>query len=256
MGRAGRRNAPVLNRKTPARHPLPLISVVEAVFYPTSRRAGVVKVALVLNGDEPSSKDLTLLDSCDAVVCADGAARFLLKTERPPTMIVGDLDSLDPDAYKWADALDIPIIRYPEDKDFTDGELALQKAMELEPKSILILGGHGKRTGMFLGNIKLLRACHDQGLEAAMVGHGESIRFVSSGAEKILTGRTGSILNLLAVDEDAKVTVTGTDYDVQETTLRHTSCRGLSNPITEDAASIKVHEGTAILVVERPPVED
>lgn len=212
-----------------------------------------MKVALVLNGDEPTSHELRLLDACDAIVCADGAARCLLKAERPPTLIVGDLDSLDADAFKWADALDIPIERFPEDKDFTDGELALQKALEMKPKSVLILGGHGKRTAMFLGNIKLLRRCHDAGLEAAMVGHRESVRFISAGEEIILTGRTGGTLNVLAVDDDAKATVTGTDYDVQEFVLGHASCRGVSNPITEDAASVKVQEGTVIVVVEQAP---
>ena len=54
-------------------------------------------------------------------------------------VIVGDLDSLNPDAYKWADALDIPIERHNKDKDETDGELALTKALSLGATSILIL---------------------------------------------------------------------------------------------------------------------
>jgi thiamine pyrophosphokinase len=210
-----------------------------------------VKVAVVLNGDEPGPDDLKLLSACDAIVCADGAAQTLLKSNHPPTVIVGDLDSLKPDAYKWADALDIPIERHKKDKDQTDGELALDKALSLGATSILILGGHGGRSAMFLGNLKLLRRCHEAGLDASMVGRGESIRYVKAGQEHIWAGRAGAILNLLSVDGDAVVSVEGTDFDLKENVLRRTESRGVSNRIAKDAAKLRVHSGVVLAVVER-----
>lgn len=214
-----------------------------------------VKVALVLNGDEPSADELKLLDACDATVCADGAAQALLKTNHPPTVIVGDLDSLKPDAYKWADALDIPIERHKGDKDQSDGELALEKALSMGAKSILILGGHGGRSAMFLANLKLLRICHDKGIEASMVGRGESLRYIGAGHEHIWTGRTGSGLNLVPVDGDCKVTIEGTAFDGQEVLIPRTSSRGVSNKIAKDAAKVKVLQGTILAVVERKKQE-
>ena len=205
----------------------------------------------MLNGDEPTLDELKLLDSCGAIVCADGAARALLKADRPPTLIIGDLDSLDPDAYKWADALDVPIERHPIDKDQTDGELALEKVLEMDPNSVLILGGHGGRTAMFLANLKLLRRCHDRGLPAAMVGHGESVRFVSEGGELSLTGRTGYPLDILAIDGRAVATVVGTAFDAEGLELRSRSARGVSNRINQDAAHISVQSGTILVIVGR-----
>jgi thiamine pyrophosphokinase len=214
-----------------------------------------VKVALVLNGDEPSADELKLLDACDATVCADGAAQALLKTNHPPTVIVGDLDSLKPDAYKWADALDIPIERHKGDKDQSDGELALEKAFSLGAKSILILGGHGGRSAMFLANLKLLRICHDKGVEASMVGRGESLRYISAGHEHVWAGRTGATLNLVPVDGDCKVSVEGTAFDGPEIFLARTSSRGISNKILKDAAKVKILQGTVLAVVERKKQE-
>ena len=210
-----------------------------------------MKVAVVLHGDEPGPDDLKLLSACDAIVCADGAAEVLLKSNHPPTVIVGDLDSLKPDAYKWADALDIPIERHSQDKDETDGELALAKAFSLGATSVLILGGHGGRSAMFLANLKLLRRCHDKGIEASMVGRGESLRYVKGGQEHVWAGRAGSTLNLLSVDGDAKITLEGTAFDVADTELVRTSARGLSNKITKDAAKLRVHSGVVLAVVER-----
>lgn len=210
---------------------------------------------MVLHGDEPGPDELKLLSACDATVCADGAAQSLLKANHPPTVIVGDLDSLKPEAYKWADALDIPIERHKADKDQTDGELALEKALGLGATSILILGGHGGRSAMFLGNLKLLRRCHDAGLEASMVGRGESIRYVRGGQEHVWAGRSGATLNLLAMDGDAVVTLEGTAFDLKEDTLGRTEARGLSNRIVKDAARLHVHSGLVLAIVERKKQE-
>lgn len=214
-----------------------------------------MKIALVLNGDEPAPDDLKLLDACEAIVCADGAAETLLKAERPPTVIVGDMDSLAPDAYKWADALDIPIETHKRDKDQTDGELAVEKALSMGATSMLILGGHGGRSAMFLANLKLLRMCHERGLEASMIGHGESVRYLNAGNEHIWTGRTGATLNVLAVDGPAKITLEGTAFDGKEIELSQTAVRGVSNRIITDGARLRVHSGTIMAIVERKPAD-
>lgn len=214
-----------------------------------------MKVAVVLHGEEPQADELRLLDACDAVVCADGAAQALLKAARPPTVIVGDLDSLGPEAYKWADALDVPIERHPKDKDLTDGELALDKALAMGATSILVLGGHGGRSAMFLANLKLLRRCLDKGIDAVMVGKGESVRFVQAGGELVLAGRAGSTLNLLAMDGDAVVTLQGTSWDGDDVTLPSRSGKGLSNKIEKDGAKVRVKSGTVLSVLERPRKE-
>lgn len=210
-----------------------------------------MKVALVLNGDEPGPDDMKLLAACDAIVCADGAAQALLRTDHRPTVIVGDMDSLSPDIFKWADALDIPLERHPARKDLTDGELGVQKAMALGAKSILILGGHGGRTGMFLANLKVLRTAHDSGLEASMVGRGESIRYISPGGQLSLAGRTGATMNLLAVDGDAVVSIKGTANDGDDLVLARKSARGVSNKITQDGALVTVRSGVVLCIVER-----
>jgi thiamine pyrophosphokinase len=214
-----------------------------------------VKVAIVLNGDEPGPDDLKLLGACDAVVCADGAAQALLKTDHPPNLIVGDLDSLQADAYKWADALDVPIERHPGEKDRIDGELALEKAIAMGAKSILILGGHGGRSAMFLANLKILRRVHDLGLDASMVGRGESLRYVAAGGELTLAGRTGATLNLLAIDGDATVDLSGTQWDGSGIGLEARSARGVSNRIISDGARIRVRAGTVLVIVERKKAE-
>jgi thiamine pyrophosphokinase len=212
-----------------------------------------VRIGLVLGGVAPTASDMKLLDTCESVVASDGGAHELLKAERPPSVIVGDLDSLTPDDFKWADALDIPIERHPAGKDETDGELALQKCFDMGATSVLILGAHGGRTSMFLGNIKLLRVCHERGVDAVMIGSGESIRFLSPGGEYNLAGRTQSILNILAMDTDAVVSIAGTKWEAVEAKIGRLAGRGLSNTILKDGAKVRCHEGTILVIVEQSP---
>lgn len=211
-----------------------------------------MRIALVLGGDAPTPHELKLLDACEKVVASDGGAHSLLKAERPPDVIVGDLDSLSPDDYKWADALDIPIERHPIEKDETDGELALAKALSFDPDHVMVLGGHGGRSAMFLGNLKLLRACHERGVEAVMIGNNESIRFLSAGGELSLAGRSQHILNIVPIDGDAKISLEGTKWAADEVSLDHLTGRGLSNTILEDGARVVCHQGTIVIVVEQP----
>lgn len=209
----------------------------------------------MLHGDAPSADELKLLDACQAVVATDGAAEPLLKAERPPTVIVGDLDSLSPESFKWAQALDVAIERHPVDKDETDGELALEKAFQLGATSLLILGAHGGRSAMFLANLKLLRRANDKGMDAVMVGRGESLRYVAAGGELALAGRTGSTLNLVPIDGDAVVSLSGTSWEGNEIRLGARSARGLSNKIVQDGAKVRVHAGVVLTVIERKKKE-
>ncbi len=211
-----------------------------------------MRIGLVLGGDPPTPHDLKLLDACEKVVACDGGAHGLLKAERPPDIIVGDLDSLTPDDFKWADALDIPVERHPTQKDETDGELALERALQMGATRIMILGGHGGRMAMFLGNLKLLRSCHERGIDAVMIGHGESIRFLSPGGELNLAGRTNSTLNILPIEGDAVISVAGTKWEAVETKLGHLTGRGLSNQIMQDGARVRCHEGMIVVIVEQP----
>lgn len=209
-----------------------------------------MRIGLVLGGDPPSAADLKLLDACDEIVACDAGAQALLGSDRPPSVIVGDLDSLDPEAYKWADALDIPFERHPEKKDQTDGELALETVLKKQPSSVLVLGGHGGRTAMFLANLRLLRRCHEKGLEAVMIGRGEAVRFVSAGGELNLAGRTGATLNVVPIDGEATITLAGTEWDQDKLKLEKGSARGISNRISADGATVRVHEGIVLAITE------
>lgn len=183
-------------------------------------------IALVLNGLTPHAD----WDQFDFVICADGGARHVLE----PNLVVGDGDSYDGPVHFSADAA----------KDETDGELALEQALARSPKQITILGGHGGRTAMFLANLKLLRRAHDH-CDASMVHGNETIRYGLTG--EIVNVGPGT-LNLLAVSDDAEVTVTGAGWS-GPFALPQTTARGVSNPV-EKLATVRVESGCVMVIHE------
>ncbi len=209
---------------------------------------------MVLNGESPSKADLEQLADCAEVICADGAARHLLKADRVPSMIVGDLDSLDPDVYKWVDAMGIPLERHPRDKDYTDGELALRKALAYEPDHLVIIGGHGGRSSMFMANLKILRHAHDAGVDSVMLGRGETLRYLAEGETFDLSNLHGATFNVIPVGGDATVTIVGAQFEGEEIELKGSSARGVSNIVDkEGSAHVETHEGLALVIVESDP---
>ncbi len=212
-----------------------------------------MKAALILNGDAPSKQDLASLDDVDIIVCADGAAQHMLKAGRVPTIIIGDLDSLESEVYKWADAMSVPLERHPKDKDYTDGELALQKALEGNPDKLVILGGHGGRTAMIMANLKLVRAAQEAGTDARMIGNGEIILFRHAGGFVDLTEHQGATFNVLPIGGDADVSIHGASFAGEHVTLHGNSARGVSNHVADEGpARVEVHAGMALIILEAP----
>ena len=58
-------------------------------------------------------------------------------------LLVGDMDSIDPDSLDLADGSGVAIERHPPDKDATDLELAVGAAMKRGADRIIVLGGVG-----------------------------------------------------------------------------------------------------------------
>src|ERR1700674_2639024 len=85
------------------------------------------------------------------VVAADGGAATALAFGMPPDVVVGDLDSIEAPVLADLKRRGVPVETHPRDKNATDGQLAIERALLVEPASLWLLG--------FLGVPRL-----DQGL--------------------------------------------------------------------------------------------
>ena len=97
-------------------------------------------------GDQSFFREkIAKMENC-LIICCDGGARHLWKTGIKPDVIIGDMDSIEPDHLASYSKQGVKIIKYPVNKDFTDTELALDYALGLKPEAIFIWGALRRRT--------------------------------------------------------------------------------------------------------------
>jgi thiamine pyrophosphokinase len=92
----------------------------------------------------------------DILICADSGVLPLLQEGLIPHFIVGDMDSTEKGIFENLRSRGSKIEEYPKDKDLSDGELAVRKALELNPSSIVLFGGRSGRADHVLSSYQLL----------------------------------------------------------------------------------------------------
>ena len=203
-----------------------------------------MKGIVLLNG-EPYLGEIDQTNSY--VICADGGYNWS-KGRVKMDETVGDFDSA------FGEVSPAPRKIYPSEKDQTDGEIAIERMLELQAQGkidcVEIYGGGGGREDHFLGNLHLLYRCAAAGLPNVLYTNGSELRACSSGL--VLTGVQGKTISLLPLGGDAEILQTdGLKYSADGITLAYGCCRGISNVATKDEVRICVKTGIVLCVVNR-----
>lgn len=201
------------------------------------------KVIILLNG-EPYFKKIEAEDAY--VICCDGAYEWA-KNKVKIDETLGDFDSL---GYLPSPP---PSKIYPSEKDLTDGEIALERALELKADSVVIYGGGGGREDHFLGNLHLLyKFCTERAAQCAlMITNGAHIYACGAGAHSFpcQTGQTVSIVpfggNAHILNSD------GLKYPLKDLTLPMGSTRGISNLTEREEFSLFVERGFVFVILNQ-----
>ncbi|HUF83039.1 MAG TPA: thiamine diphosphokinase [Acidimicrobiia bacterium] len=205
--------------------------------------------ALVFAGGDPLPPELARrLPGDDAlVVAADSGLEHALALARDVDLVVGDMDSADPEIVAAAELAGATIERHPVAKDRTDLELALGAARARGATRIVVVGGYGGRLDHFLANALVLAgpAADDVAVEWVT---GEALVTVVR-PEADIAGEPGDLCSLLAVGGPARgVRTKGLRYPLAGEDLAPGSTRGVSNELTEPVAHVSVEAGTVLAV--------
>jgi thiamine pyrophosphokinase len=202
-------------------------------------------VVVVASGAGPS----VTVPGASTVIAADGGLDRATALGLDVDVLIGDLDSVSAGALAAAEAAGARVVRHPEAKDATDLELALDEAVRLGARSVLLVASAEGRLDHLLGSLVLLGAEPYAAIELdAIVG--DALVHVVRG-ERALRGSPGELLSLIAVGGPATGVVTsGLDFPLASETLRPGSSRGLSNVFTATEARVALDAG--VLLAIRP----
>jgi thiamine pyrophosphokinase len=191
-----------------------------------------------------------LIKANDLLIAADGGARHMVRLGLKPQLLVGDMDSLEPQEVQALEQAGTEVRRFPVEKDETDLELALHEAHGLGCREIIVMAGMGGRMDQALGNLYLLLqpalvtadARLDDGcVEAFWVRH-----------RAVLHGQPGEMVSLLPLLGPVEGIMTrGLRYPLHGETLFPEHTRGISNQMIDDEATVAAAQGLLLCIHER-----
>ena len=209
------------------------------------------RVVVALNGELKGDVEeyKKLIGEKDILfIAADGGALFLESIGFLPDVIIGDFDSLTKTQYQRYEKMGVKIIKYPVEKDETDGELALQYCRQRGFDNIIIIGFAGGRLDQQLANIFLLEYAFRNGITVFIKEPGLEMGII--GRRKVFFKKIGAGLSLIPLDEKViGVTIKGCKYVLKAGSLLRYKTRGISNIIEQGKAIITVEKGLLLYIL-------
>ena len=207
-----------------------------------------MRAALVFaGGDPPPVESLGELDRSALVIAADSGLDHALALGFTADVVVGDLDSVTPDALARARADGADVESHPAEKDETDLELALRRAVALGVQRVTVIGGGGGRHDHLLANALVLARDEYADLELEARVGSALLTVIRTRAE--LRGAPGSLLSLLPLGGPARgIRTEGLRYPLHDEELAPGTTRGVSNEFLTSTAVVSVREGVLLAV--------
>ena len=222
-------------------------------------KATMNRILIFANGELPDlNQARSLLQRDDYIICADGGTRHALALDIKPDLIIGDMDSAEKGQLQKLKEAEVAIELFPHDKNETDLELAIDRAIELDPAQLIIVAGLGGRLDQTLANIALLT---DLRLSTLRHSSGQALDIrLDDGVEEIFVcrdqaqvhGNSGDIVSLIpwggVVSE---VQTMNLRWALNKEILYPDRTRGISNEMLGESASISIGSGLLLVVHRR-----
>lgn len=202
-------------------------------------------------GDAPQLTLREQLPDAALVIAADSGWAYATAFGFTPDLLVGDMDSIQPEHLAAARASDTEIIEHSADKDFTDTELALQLARKFDYRHIHVVSGGGNRFDHLLAMVHSLVEHADDATLTAHIG-AQHVRIVTPRESATFTAEPGATISLIPLGGHARgVTTHGLQWELRRSTLRSFASRGVSNVATSATIAVSLRTG-ALAVITTP----
>lgn len=190
-----------------------------------------------------------LLTRAELIIAADGGANHCERLGIVPTVLIGDLDSVDSAILEKFESMGVAIHRHPPAKDATDLELALDLAQDRGTTALWLFGALGGRWDMSLGNILLCARHKYRALPITIPGPDCRMEILRPGKPATVRNTPGRKVSLLPLQEDVHgLTLDGFKYPLRNATLRLGSTQGISNVLLHREGTVLFQKGVLLCV--------
>ncbi len=212
-----------------------------------------MKRCLILTGgrlDPAFAGSFLQKEKFNRVIAVDGGLKAAKELGLVPDVIVGDFDSVDPSVLAFYRKTEHIVweVHQPE-KDDTDTELALKRAMAMGVGEIVILGATGGRLDHMIGNIQLLYPCLQTGIRASIVDPQNRLYLIDGETLFRRDAVWGKYISFLPLTQEVRgITLKGFKYPLTNKDIRIGTSLCISNELIEEEGRITVSDGVLIAV--------
>lgn len=203
------------------------------------------RAIIFVNGNlSDLSQAKKIIEKEDCLIAADGGAKHILKLGLIPNVIIGDMDSIDPDLLKKYKS-----IKYPRKKNATDFELVINYCLGKKFTEIIIFGILGDRIDHLIANIFLLAKVQteNQSIKIKIIEGKKEIYILNK--EITINGKVGDEISIIPVSSKLEgITTDGLYYRLIDDTLLFGTTRGISNVMKQTQIKISVKKGVALVI--------
>lgn len=183
---------------------------------------------------------------------ADRGNLTLLKQGIQPDYAVGDFDSIKQKDMDMIKNYATFVETFPTEKDETDLEIAVNKALAIHADWVYLFGVTGGRLDHELINIQLLYRLHSLGIEGAIVNKGNWMELKMPGTHQIKKDPEYPYISFVPLNLEIKgLTLNGFYYPLKNQTVPIGSTLCISNKLTEKIGTFSFTDGILLLIKSR-----
>lgn len=216
--------------------------------------AGAAPVALLLGAGELPLPRLRgpLISGAGLVIAADGGLRHAAALGLKPDLVVGDLDSASQAAL--AAFPNVPVLRFPRDKEKLDFELALDAAVTRGSRTVRALGVLGGRFDQSLAALQIAARAAATGVRLSLHGGPHEAHALTDNQSLRLVLPAGTTVSIVPLTETSSLTTSGLVFPLSREGVPLGTGLGVSNRVVGSGGlkevSLTAHAGTVALLVE------
>lgn len=209
------------------------------------------EVLLITGGRQPDIKWLQQLAKDKIIYCADHGLDICRKAGIMPDYVVGDGDSAQIENWQWAQKNNIPMEILPQDKDYTDTQLALQKIIKDYPAAVIYVTGiwGGRFDHLYSSILSLAAEKAANNIICCGLDDKESIFILENEIVILECKKTPKSISLLPLtDNCSNVSIDNVKWPLTDVMLRQNKPYAVSN-VLKDNNTFTVSCGKGILGV-------
>lgn len=176
-------------------------------------------------------------------IAVDGGLSFFIDNNLTPDILLGDFDTYPSAPGEYSGRAEV--IRHPSAKDKSDGQLALELAIERGASEIRLCGFSGGETDHIVGNLLLMTHPGANSVNLTAWRPGEEARFARD-TQISLDGHPGDILSIVPLDPQVELTLTGFEYSLDGKKISRGSTLPIRNVFAREQATVAIR-GAALI---------